>query len=177
MRSAGSRWTPSRPSCSTTATAAISTRTGRRSTRGRTHTLREGTSERAGDGGTAADRGAPSTPGRVVGAAADGRDRARQLHRVFHVGGLPERSLLGAAVPVALLLAVPVHHVPARDLWLRPARDPAADHRHPVAGVPDPLGPWALPADLLLLPQGVLPLVLRSEERRVGKECRSGCKT
>src|SRR2546428_12049236 len=98
----------SRPSCSTTATAAISTRTGRRSTRGRTHTLREGTSERAGDGGTAADRGATSTAGRVGGAAVDDGDRAPQLPRVFHLGGLPASSLPGAAAPVAPLLALPV---------------------------------------------------------------------
>ena len=45
-------------------------------------------------------------------------------------------------------------------LRLRAARHLAADHRDPVAGVPDPVGPGPLPADLLLLPQGLLPLVL-----------------
>src|SRR2546430_5017720 len=144
----------SRRSCSTTATAATSIRTGRRSTPGRMH-------ERSGgDPPTPADRGAPSAHGRVVGAAADDGDRARQLHRVFDVGGLPERSLLGAAVPVAVLFAVPVGQMPARDVRLRAARGPAAHHRRAVAGVPDPVGAGSLPPNLLLLPQGVLPPVL-----------------
>src|SRR5919108_3136554 len=143
----------SRPSCCTTATAATSIRTDRRSTRGKTD-------ECSGDGGTAADRRAAPAARRVVGAAGDDGDRARQLRRVFHVGGIPECVLLGAAVPVAVLLAVPVGEVPARDVRLGIARDLAADHRRAVTRVLDPLGPRPLPSDLLLLPQGLLPFVL-----------------
>src|SRR3989442_2262961 len=130
-RSAAPRGPAPPPSCCTTATAAISIRTVRRSTRGRTD-------ERSGDGGTTADRRAASAARCVVGAAGDDGDRARQLHRVLHVGGLPERVLLGAAVPVAVLLAVPVGDVPARDVRLGTARHLAADPRTAVSGLLDP---------------------------------------
>ena len=65
------------------------------------------------------------------------------------------------AVPFAVLLAVP------RDPCLHvtvplfgSCRTSAADRRGRLAGVPDPVGARAVPADLLLLPQGLLPLVL-----------------
>ena len=74
---------------------------------------------------------------------------------------LPERPLLRGAVPLAVLLAVPVDGLPARHRAALREAPGAPDHRGRLAGVPDPLGARAVPADLLLLPEGVLPVVLR----------------
>src|SRR4029453_18122119 len=96
----------------------------------------------------------------MVGAGDHGRDRAWLVHRGLDVGSLSERALLRAALSVAVLFAVSLSLVPASELRLRAARHPPADHRLALAGVLDPRGAGPLPADLLLLPQGVLPVVL-----------------
>src|SRR4029450_5591322 len=118
----------------------------------------------------------------MVGAAAHGRRRARLVHRLLDVGGLPERALLCRAVPVAVLLAVSLSVVPACVVRLRFARHPPAGDRPPVAGVPDPGRAGRLPPALLLLPQGLLPLLLagagrvrraRREDRLLGRDALS----
>src|SRR5215510_8013916 len=111
----------------------------------------DGSSSRAG--GATSNRGGAPEDRRVVDAAARGRRRARLVHRLLDVGGLPERTLLCRAVPVAVLFAVSVPVVPAPVVHLRLARHPSAGDRRPVAGVPDPGGAGRLPPDLLLLPQ------------------------
>src|SRR6478609_8035893 len=80
----------------------------------------------------------------------------RRVHRLLHVAGLLRRELLLGAVPLAVLLAVPEQRVRPGLLGLRPAvrRVPA------LAGAADPDLPARLPADLLLLPQGLLPVIL-----------------
>ena len=77
-----------------------------------------------------------------------------RLRHLRHLGGAAERQLLRGAVPLAVLLAVPRGELRARH---------AAAGRlvvEPLAGLPDPLDPARLPGHLLLLPQGLLPLVL-----------------
>ncbi len=64
-----------------------------------------------------------------------------RLHRVLDVGGVAERPLLRRPVPVALLFAVHLEVVPARDVRSRPARHQPPDHRHRLAGLSDPVGP------------------------------------
>src|SRR5882724_4653382 len=134
--------------------------------RGRTH-------EQPGDRAIAAlHRGVAPENGPVVGTADHGRDRARLVPRLLDVGGLPERALLRAALSVAVLFTVPLPFVPASELRLRAARHPPADHRRALARVPHPRRAGPVPADLLLLPQGVLPLVLAgaARVRRAGRE-------
>ena len=89
----------------------------------------------------------------MAGAHAGGAGSGR-LRRLFDLGRAPERQLLRGAVPVALLFAVPRHQLRAREC--------AAVRLvvQLVAGHPDPVDPRRLPADLLLLPQGLLPLLL-----------------
>src|SRR5262245_62898444 len=108
----------------------------------------------------------------MVDAAGDGGRRPRELHRLLDVGGAPERSLLCRAVSVAVLFAVYLEVVPALDVRLRAARFHVPGDRRPVAGVPDPVGPRSVPPDVLLLPEGVLPLVLAGAAgvRRAGRE-------
>src|SRR5262247_358784 len=116
----------------------------------------DGSSSRAG--GATSNRGGAPEDRRVVDAAARGRRRARLVHRLLDVGGLPERALLRGAVPVAVLLAVPLPVVSASVVLVRPVRHPSAGDRPPVAGLPDPGRAGHVPPDLLLLPQGLLPL-------------------
>src|SRR5206468_10102202 len=130
--------------------------------RGRRH-------EQPGDRAIAAcHHGIAPEDGPVVGAADHGRDRARLVHRLLDVGGLPERALLRAALSVAILFTMLIPFVPASELRLRPAGHPSADHRTALAGVPDPRRAGVVPVDLLLLPQGVLPLVLADAARLRG---------
>ena len=77
------------------------------------------------------------------------------LHRLRDDPGLPGLALLRGAVPLAVLLAVPRRLRRGR-LGLRPAVRvvPA------VGGADHPDLPARLPADLLLLPQGLLPVLL-----------------
>src|SRR5206468_2192511 len=155
-------------SCSTILTAVICTRTARRNTHGGMHDSSRG---------APAHRGGTSQEGRVVGAAAHRRPRARQLHRLLDVGGAAERALLRRAVSLALLFPVHLDVVPALHVRLRAAGLHVPDRRRALARLPDPVGSRTVPADLLLLPQGVLPLVLaragrvrgaRREERLLG---------
>src|SRR5262245_27798262 len=96
----------------------------------------------------------------MVGAAAHGCRRARLVRCVLDVGRVPERPLFRRAVPVAVLLAVSLPLVPSPDVWRWAARHLPAAHRAPFAGVPDPDRAAVVPADLLLLPQGLLPVLL-----------------
>src|SRR5256886_2273732 len=135
---------------------------------GRTH-------EQPGDRAIAAPhRGAASENGSVVGAADHGRDRARVVPDLLDVGGVPERALLRGALSVAVLFAVSLSVVPASELRLRALRHPPAHHRAALARVSDPRRAGPVPPDLLLLPQGVLPLVLAGAARlrRAGREAR-----
>ena len=83
-------------------------------------------------------------------------------------GRRSERPLLCRALSLAVLLAVSHPVVRPPDLRRRPARRLAAHHRDRVAGVPHPGWARPLPADLLLLPQGLLPLVLAGPRRLRG---------
>src|SRR5262249_48231999 len=77
------------------------------------------------------------------------------LRGLRDVGRAGERPLLRRPVPLAVLLAVPGRQLPARD----PA--PGRLVVEPLTGLPHPVGARRIPRDLLLLPQGVLPVVLR----------------
>src|SRR5512145_1079038 len=154
-RSAASRSRASRRSSSTTVTVAICTRTGSRPTHGR---RTDGPGGRAG--AAAPNRGGAPEDRHVVDAAARGRRRARLVPRLLDVGGHAERALLRAAVSVAVLLAVSLSLVPPSFLRLRTPRHPSAGHRVTVSGLSDPLRARPVPAHVLLLPEGLLPLVL-----------------
>jgi hypothetical protein len=58
--------------------------------------------------------------------------------------------------------------VPAQELRVRAAGHPPAGHRAALARVSHPRRPGLVPTDLLLLPQGVLPLVLAHAARLRG---------
>src|SRR5499426_2852018 len=140
----------------------------------------DGSSGRAG--AATSNRGGAPEDRRVVDAAAHGRRRAGLVHRLLDVGGLPERALLCRAVPVAILFPVSLPVVPTPVVRLRFARHPLASDRPPVACVPDPGRAGRLPPDLLLLPQGLLPLLLasagrlrraRREDRLLGRDALS----
>src|ERR671919_1621797 len=80
--------------------------------------------------------------------------RAPGIRRLRLVGCLRQRALLHRSVFVAVLLALPGQQ-------LRPS-DAPGDRRlvDPIAGVADPSVPPRVSAHVLLLPQGLLPLVL-----------------
>src|SRR5207244_12798342 len=101
-----------------------------------------------------------SEGGRVVGAAGHDVRRAGVVHRLLDVGRAPERALLRGALPLAVLLAVHLEVLRALHVRLRAARLHVPGDRGALARVPDPLGSRSLPADLLLLPADVLPLLL-----------------
>src|SRR5207245_7895074 len=86
------------------------------------------------------------------GARAAGPDRLRQLRGVPGRGPLPLRGR-GPGLPLALLLALP---------------PPLVAAGLALARAPDPGVPARLPRHLLLLPQGLLPLVLRRPLRLRG---------
>src|SRR5712692_4563595 len=90
----------------------------------------------------------------MVGPTAADCAGADWLQHLRAVGRAAERVLLRAAVPVAVLLAVPGSELRTRDpatVWLMV---------EPVASLSGPGHPTWVPRDLLLLPQGVLPVVL-----------------
>src|SRR5215207_10841223 len=90
----------------------------------------------------------------MVAVAAGHGGGARRVRGLRHLGGFRQPGLLRRPVPVAVLLAVPGRQLPGADL---------GDRRQLVAALPRPAGPAVparVPADLLLLPQGVLPVVL-----------------
>ena len=91
----------------------------------------------------------------LVALPADHVRRVHVVHRLRDGPGLPGLALLRRAVPLAVLLAVP-RRLRRGLLRLRPAVRlvPA------VGGADHPDLPARLPADLLLLPQGLLPVVL-----------------
>src|SRR5215813_4945729 len=125
--------------------------------------------EQPGDRAIAAcHHGIAPEDGSVVGAADHGGDRAGLVPRLLDVGGLPERALFRRSVSVAVLFALSLADVPAQDLRVRGAGRPPADHRATLARVPHPRWARLVPADLLLLPQGVLPLVLADAARLRG---------
>ena len=86
-------------------------------------------------------------------------DRAQRLGRVRDGPGLHAQVVLGRGVPLPDPVLLPLRHRAVRRgrLALRPV--PARLVDHPGRGA-DPAVPAAVPADLLLLPQGVLPVVL-----------------
>src|SRR6266849_3556422 len=89
----------------------------------------------------------------MVGRTAVDRAGADRLQHLRAVGGAAERQLLRGAVPVAVLLAMPGAKLRApglTDIWVMV---------EPVAGVPGAGHSPRLPRHLLLLSQGVLPLV------------------
>ena len=72
------------------------------------------------------------------------------------------RRALAAAVPLAAAAAVA--------LWLASEHQPARQMAHAPAME---IGEYTSPTDVLLAPYGLDVYATRSEERRVGKECRS----
>src|SRR5207244_10348748 len=100
--------------------------------------------------------GSLHTPNRRLVATAR-RDGCRLLglRPVLHLGGIPERALLLGPLHLAVLFAL-------HRLQLRRARQ--RGHRRqvvgPVAGPPGAGVPTGLPPHVLLLPEGVLPVVL-----------------
>ena len=101
-----------------------------------------------------------AAPGPLVAPAAGHGRRARRVVALRHGAGGLAALLLGRRLPLphAVRVALPVHLLRAGLEPLRHAvrRLPAAGAlRHPHAAVPA-----AVPADLLLLPQGLLPVVL-----------------
>src|SRR3954453_14919815 len=104
---------------------------------------------------TCGDHGTDPAHRPLVGpAVGDGRG-AGAVHRLLDVPRLPERLLLRRALHLAVLL--PVHHHGMRGQHL-----PEAVHGAllDLPGDLHPRLPAGFPADLLLLPQGVLPVVL-----------------
>ncbi|CAA9357769.1 MAG: putative succinate dehydrogenase [membrane anchor subunit] (succinic dehydrogenase), partial [uncultured Frankineae bacterium] len=114
------------------------------------------------------DRAAPAGHGRACGRrrphaahrplvapAVDHGHGAGGVHRLLDPAGLRERQLLRGALHLAVLLALPDRRLPGRHVPRAVLRtvvpQPGAVHPHRAAG---------LPPDLLLLPQGLLPVVL-----------------
>src|SRR3954452_17185265 len=99
----------------------------------------------------------------VAPAAADG-SRAGRVHHLLDVPRLPERALLRRALHLTVLLALP-HD------GLRGGHVPEAVHRPglDLPGALHPDLPARFPADLLLLPQGLLPVVLALAARVRGR--------
>src|SRR2546426_10249492 len=85
--------------------------------------------------GAAADRGGPPAEGRLVGAAAHRRRRPDHVRRLLDVGGAPERPLLCRAVPLAVLLPVPLEVVSAPDASLGAPGLHLPDHRSRVTEI------------------------------------------
>src|SRR6266705_203510 len=115
----------------------------------------EGTDDGVADRrGAGTGRGAHPAQGCLVDPTAGHGGGAGRLRRLRHLGRLHRPRLLRRPLPVPVLLALPDRQLRARDL---------AAHRRlveAVAGPARPAVPARLPADLLLLPQGLLPLVL-----------------
>src|SRR5438874_1445839 len=87
------------------------------------------------------------------------------IQHLCSLGGTSERVLLCAAVPVAVLLAVSGAELRAPDaaaVWLMVES---------IAGVSGSGHSARVPRDLLLLPQGVLPLVLLVPAGLLGAGC------
>src|SRR5206468_4135633 len=76
--------------------------------------------------------------------------------------------------PLAVLFTVPLEVVPAPDARPGASGVHRPDHRGRVAGAPDPLGSGALPAHVLLLPQGGISLLLAGARRLRGARCEAG---
>src|SRR3954447_18911200 len=118
-------------------------------------------------------QGADAAPGPLVAAAADHRNRLCRLRRLRDLGGVqpPDRGghgtpdLLRRSLPVAAVLTVLHEGVPDPDL-VGAAQRPDVD----LAGDLHPDIPAGIPGDLLLLPQGLLPVVLALPARL----CRRG---
>src|SRR5439155_4692965 len=107
-------------------------------------------------------RPADQSEGQVVGPSPGHRPGPGGLRALRNLGGVPERALLRRPVHLALLLAVPDQQLSGsrticRGLLVEVVARPA-----------DPSVPTGLPADLLLLPQGLLPLVLVGAARMRG---------
>src|SRR6478609_6427368 len=112
--------------------------------------------ERGQHPGPGSDRGSHAAEGQLAPGTADHIHRAEPVRRLRHRPRVLGRQLLRVALPVAVLLALHHHQVRPRGQRLR-----SADLL--VAAVPraaDPDLPAGLPAHLLLLPQGLLPVVL-----------------
>ncbi len=84
--------------------------------------------------------------------------RSAGLRRLLDLAGLRERRLLRGAVRLALLLTVPGGELPEHAREARTPISSAAGEASPRDHHPDL--PARLPADLLLLPQGLLPRLL-----------------
>src|SRR3954453_7718555 len=104
---------------------------------------------------TCGDHGTDPAHRPLVGPAAGDGSGAGAVHRLLDAPRLPERLLLRRALHLAVLL--PVHHDGMRGQHL-----PEAVHGAllDLPGDLHPRLPAGFPADLLLLPQGVLPVVL-----------------
>src|SRR5205814_3348555 len=113
---------------------------------------------RGGNGGAIRSCPEDGTARYLVARAARRGPGPRGLHHLRHLGGAAERPLFHRALLVALLLALPGHEL----------RPPHPALRHPLApdpGDPGAVDPGWLSADLLLLPQGLLPLLLLGAAR------------
>ena len=98
-------------------------------------------------------------PRRLVGAAGGDLHRPRELRRLRHLGGVPERALHLRPVPVALLLAGDVRRLaPRAGSGRKPGWWPGWLPFSP--GPAHPPVPGALPLHLLLLPRRLLQGVL-----------------
>src|SRR5918999_4225690 len=122
------------------------------STRQWSEIVEHGNGSRSQAPGAVAVRNA--TAGLVVEGTARVLRRARGIRRLRLVGRLRQRALLHRPVFVAVLLSLPGQQ-------LRPPDTPG-DRRlvDTVAGAADPCVPPRVSAHVLLLPQGLLPLVL-----------------
>ena len=158
----------SRPSWSTIATAAISIRTAEGVREGGRHERRNGAGGMARVlVGAAADRGGAPADGSVVGAAAHGGGRAGLSFIVYSTWAAFQNANYFADPYLSPFYSPCLSpDVPARDA----SAAGAAGRPMPIIGVLSPAflilwGPGPVPADLLLLPQGLLPLVLSGRRR------------
>src|SRR5262249_8664924 len=106
--------------------------------------------------------------GHLVAASRHRGPRAGRLRHLLDVGGAPERALLRSALPLALLLAVCGPVLPSQDVRFRAPGRASAHPGRGLTGLPHPVGAGPLPPHLLLLPQGLLPLVLAVPARLRG---------
>src|SRR5499427_8163181 len=113
--------------------------------------------------GQGADRGTDLAQGPVVAPARHQRGRPRRGGDLPHLGLAGQRELLLEALHLPAVLAVPGHHVHGRG-GVR--LDPVADLADP--GDHHPLDTDGIPADLLLLPKGLLPGLLAGADRLRG---------
>src|SRR5262245_48598963 len=118
-------------------------------------------------GKTGSNRGANSAYRSMVGLAGDHGRSLGRIWRLCDIAGIPEQILRGRAAGLAVLFTMSGGQ-------LRGGQLQSADRRGMVEALTSPAGPAhpaRHPADVLLLPQGLLPLVLAVSPRLRG--CRA----